>query len=312
MNDSNVLFSLRACLAAAIVAATISMSTTSALADDPNAPAAPAAKKQEWKPKVKPDETIRLWDGPAPGLEGDPGPEVPGEGGRVKNVSVPSIDVYLPLKEKRNGVALIVCSGGAYAQIASGPRGAGSAEIFVPQGYTVISLKYRLKPASKNIQRDTLADASRAIRIVRSRAEEWGLKTVGILGWSAGGNLVLNLATHPQPGQADAADPLDRLPTRPDFAVMACPWPAGKKITDYPVPAGAPPALLLHARDDASAPFSFSEEIEAAWKKSGAPVRLEAWDKGGHNAFSPPGGTAKDWPERFLAWLKTTDAGKGL
>ena len=257
----------------------------------------------------KPGSVIRLWDGPAPGLIDNPGEEKPGVGGRVSNVSVPSLDVYLPAKEKSNGIAIIVCSGGGYAQIASGPRGSGAAAVFVPMGYTVLSLKYRLRPPSTDVHRDALEDGKRAVRLVRSRAAEWGLKHIGIMGFSAGANLVLNLSTHFDAGNPAATDPLEKLSCRPDFSVMACPWAGGKKIENYPVAKDAPPALILHARDDKTAPFAFAEQIESAWKAAGAPVLLIPYEKGGHEAFSFPHMSARDWPGKFMDWLKTTPSG---
>ena len=140
---------------------------------------------------------LRLWPGDAPGLIANPGPEVAEAAGRVSNVSVPMLDVYLPSRDKANGTAIIIVSGGGYGRLASGPLGEGAAKLFGEQGYAVFSLKYRTRGPSKDVLKDAVADGAQAMRLVRSHAKEWGIdpQRVGMVGFSAGANLILNLAT---------------------------------------------------------------------------------------------------------------------
>lgn len=239
--------------------------------------------------------SLRLWSGDAPGLPAGVGSEVQEANGRVSNVSVPMLDVYPPAPDKANGKAIIVCSGGGYSRLASGPLGRAAAEIFGARGYTVFSLKYRTSGASTDVRRDALADATQAVRIVRSRATEWGIdpKRVGMVGFSAGANLILNLAT-----TADEA-------TRPDFVGLAATWPHNQTIGSFAIDGRTPPAFVLHTRDDASARFAFAEEIVAAWKAAGVPVEFHAYDSGGHMAFNFPAHEAvKEWTDLFMAWIE--------
>ncbi|MET0263018.1 MAG: alpha/beta hydrolase, partial [Rariglobus sp.] len=238
--------------------------------------------------------SLRLWEGDAPGLPSGVGPEVNETAGRVSNVSVPMLDVYLPAREKANGTAIIIVSGGGYGRLASGPLGAGAARLFVPQGFAVFSLKYRTSSASKDVLTDVVADGAQAMRLVRSRAAEWGIdpKRVGMVGFSAGANLILNLATT---ANAEA---------RPDFVGLAATWPYKQKITSFTIDGRVPPAFVLHTKDDTSARFTFAEEIVAAWRAAGVPVEFQPRDTGGHMAFNSFKSGDGDWPAQFQAWLR--------
>ncbi len=239
--------------------------------------------------------SLRLWEGDAPGLPAGIGPEVAEAGGRFSNVSVPMLDVYLPPKGKANGTAIIIVSGGGYGRLASGPLGADAAKRFVPQGFAVFSLKYRTSGASKDVLADAMADGTQALKIVRSRAAEWGIdpKRVGMVGFSAGANLILNLATNTADEDA-----------RPNFVGLAATWPYNQKITSFTIDGRVPPAFVLHTKDDTSARFTFAEEIVAAWKAAGVPVEFHPQDAGGHMAFNTFKPGAEDWPARFDAWLR--------
>lgn len=267
----------------------------------PPPPAGPATPSVPAVP-----HSLRLWPGDAPGLPADPGPEVSEANGRVSNVSVPMLDVYLPPAGKANGTALIICSGGGYTRLASGPLGRDAAARFNPLGYAVFSLKYRVRPPSDNVLRDALADARRAVRLVRSRAAEWKIAPdrIGLIGFSAGANLVLNLATAPTSGIASAADPLDRWSDRADFIALAATWSNNQKIASFAIDGHAPPAFILHTRDDTTAPFAFAEELAAAWTRAGVPVVFTPFDRGGHMAFNFPIPSATDWTAAFDQWLR--------
>lgn len=239
--------------------------------------------------------SLRLWEGDAPGLPADVGPEVAEAAGRVSNVSVPMLDVYLPPKDKANGAAIIIVSGGGYGRLASGPLGQGAAKIFGPMGYAVFSLKYRTSGASKNVLKDATVDGAQALKIVRSRATEWGIEPnrVGMVGFSAGANLILNLATTGERSE------------RPDFVGLAATWPYNQKIASFEIDGRVPPAFVLHTEDDTSARFTFAEEIVAAWKAAGVPVEFQPRDTGGHMAFNSFRPGAEEWPARLDAWLKS-------
>jgi endo-1,4-beta-xylanase len=225
--------------------------------------------------------------------------------GRIVDVNIPGMIVYLPpvaLRPAGAMPAMIACMGGAYTHLTRLVGADHTVETFVPKGIAIISLKYRLKPPSGDVARDALADGQRAMRLVRFHAKEWGIdpNKIGMVGWSAGSNLILNQSTHFDAGNAQSSDPVERESSRPDFAVMLSPWPNAKPVTDFPAAKDAPPAFIGSARDDQTAPFTFAESIVAEWKTAAGTAELMAVPTGGHGAFEIGTGTAGNWAETFL------------
>jgi endo-1,4-beta-xylanase len=255
----------------------------------------------------KPDEVIRLWPGDAPNL-------VPGGKAetfineRYANVSVPQLFVYLPPKEKARGTAMIICAGGGYAHLGMCLHVENLVPLLHEHGIAVFGLKYRTRYGKNDVVEDALADGQRAVRIVRSRAKEWGIDPgrVGVQGYSAGANLCLNLAGRFDQGDPQAADPINRLSCRPDFCVLMCVWANKRPIDEFPLSKDAPPTFLAHARDDTTAPISFA--VAVAEKLKGLGVREERFvvDRGGHGAFhcGMVDGPGVEWPTALFRWLK--------
>jgi acetyl esterase/lipase len=304
------LLAVPAALAAAVG---ISMGQTTAPATPGAAGATRGGGTKIIPPKV--DEEVagikplvmKLWEGKAPGqIDGAP-PEWDDGTGRIRGTTEPGILVYLPPEGKRNGIAIIACPGGGYEHLTRLVGADGVVETYCPQGVAVISLKYRLKPPSVDVAADALADGRRAIRLVRAHAQEWGIDPhkIGMIGWSAGGNLILNQLSHPE-GTSDAApsDPVEKQSSRPDFVGLMSPWPNAKTIDAYPIPKDAPPAFIGNAEDDRTAPVAFARAIGDAYKTAGARVEMDIVPTGGHGAFEIGAGAAKDWPEKFTPWLK--------
>lgn len=260
--------------------------------------------------------TLKLWDGDPPGFVKDAGPETtfPQWPGTLGNVSVPSMAVYLPPREKATGAALIYCSGGSYNKVSAVPDEVGNAAHFVPKGVAVIVVKYRTSPPSPDYSA-ALNDARRAVRIVRHHAKEWNIdpNKVGMIGGSAGGHLILSVATHWDRGDKEADDPIERQSCRPDFVTALCPWHGRQTAAEFPIDKETPPALLCSARDDLVAPIEFAEGIVAAFDKAGAHAKLWTVDTGGHNAFSNiTTATGAGWIDQFWLFLKNEGiAGKG-
>ena len=207
----------------------------------------------------------------------------------------------------RNGVALLICPGGAYVHIDYG-WGRRMQEFYSAQGVTVFILKYRLQPPSKNAARDALADATRALQVIRSRASEWGVDPdkIGMTGHSAGANLTLNTATHAVAGDPAASDPVLKVSSRPDFIALCSTWNI-QGLKNFPLSKSAtPPVILFHAHDDTTAPFADAEKLQAALQEAGVPVESHWIDKGGHMICSnlTPGRPAADWCLLTVAWLK--------
>jgi endo-1,4-beta-xylanase len=176
------------------------------------------------------------------------------------------------------------------------------------RGIAVFGLKYRTRYANNDVVEDALADGQRAVRIVRSRAQEWGIDPhrIGVQGYSAGGNLCLNLAGRFDPGDPQAADPVERFSCRPDFCALMCPWPNKRTIDEFPLSGDAPPAFIANARDDKTAPLEFALAIDDKLKGLGVKEQLFVVDTGGHSAFhyGVVDGPGAGWPETLLAWLK--------
>jgi acetyl esterase/lipase len=264
-------------------------------------------------------EPIALWPGKPPKFVDDAPPETVDEHAHIRMVSVPTISAYLPPRGKGAHMAVIVCPGGGYGTLDWRTHVVYAADYFVPKGVAVIGLKYRLRPPHKvdnaGIQEIALLDAKRAVRTVRQRAREWGIdpNKIGIVGYSAGANLAMNLAANFDAGDKQSTDPVERQSSRPDFAVGIATWHWGKKVSPFVFHKDAPPVFLVHATNDGisgGAPIEMPKAIAADLEKLGVPVHMEVFDEGAHgvgnlipqrvkNGFPP----AK-WPDLLLKWLK--------
>lgn len=156
----------------------------------------------------RPTEPLRLWPAAAPGALGDAAKDTP------------TLTPYWPAPEKASGAVFIVCPGGGYQNLAA-HEGEPFTQWLANQGIAAFVLKYRLTTDGYHV--DTiLLDAARAVRLIRTRATEWGLdpKRIGMIGSSAGGHLTATLATQFDAGNANAEDAIERASSRPDLAVL--------------------------------------------------------------------------------------------
>ena len=265
-------------------------------------------------------QTIRLWEGDAPGALGK-------EQGEQRTSDVPTITVYPPPAGKNNGAAIVICPGGGYGGLAA-HEGKPVAEWANALGMTGVVLRYRLGPKYKHpVMRH---DVNRAIRTVRHHAQAWGVdpKRVGVLGFSAGGHEASTAATHYDAGDPAAADPVDRHGCRPDVAVLIYPVitmtdPHTHKgsrqnlLGKEPDPAlvelmsnekrvtkDTPPTFLVHSADDKAVPIENSFLFAEALAKHGVPFTLVGFKTGGHGygMGKPPETVA--WPAQCAAWLE--------
>lgn len=228
--------------------------------------------------------------------------------GRFRHVGIPGMLVYRPDSPAPAGgrPALIVCPGGGYTHLTRLVGADGAVAAFLPRDFVVLSLKYRTAPPSTDIDRDALLDGLRAIRLARAHAADWGIDPgrIGLLGWSAGANLALHVASRFDRGSSASPDPVEQESSRPDFVVLLSPWPAGHVLDFYPIPADAPPAFIGTAGDDHTAPPEFARGIAAAYEKTGAPHHLLVVSAGGHGAFTIGApGEGGNWIQKFLPWL---------
>lgn len=246
---------------------------------------------------------IPLWPSGAPGSEGKTGKEAiepPNEQhgyAKLTGVHNPSVTVFLPPEEKATGAAIVVCPGGAHAFLAVDIEGYDVAKFLNSIGVAAFVLKYRLakEPGSTyTVEGDELHDAQRAMRFVRSRAREWHVDParVGIMGFSAGGELAALAATRYDSGKPDAADPVERMNSRPDFQVLIYPGGGAGKVE---VTKDTPPAFMLCADDDRG-PSQTIPNLYLALKQAGVPAEIHIYASGGH------GFGIRDNPKPFPSW----------
>lgn len=180
-------------------------------------------------------QVIPLWEKGAPGFENRKDIPEQAKDYWVKNINNPSLTVFRPDKEKATGCAVVVAPGGGFRELVFDAEGKQAAEFLNSIGVTVFVLKYRL-PGELNspyTPENVRQDAHRAIRLVRSRAAEFNIdpKRVGMLGFSAGGAVIMMVAFDKGEGNPNATDQIDRLNGRPDFQMMVYPGgEAPKKI----------------------------------------------------------------------------------
>ena len=263
-------------------------------------------------------DPIPLWPGKPPLFVENAPPEVVTERASIRVVSVPTISVYSPFEHKRTGQAIIICAGGGYGSLDWRTHVVYAAQVFNPLGVAVIGLKYRTRPpngkTNEDIQRIALLDAKRAVRLVRHRAADWGIDPhqVGVAGYSAGANLAMNLAANFDAGDRNAADPIERESSRPDFAVGLATWHWRKKESPFKFTQNTPPVFLVHATDDGlhgGAPIELPRQIKANLEKLGVPVHMEVFGQGAHGVGNlipqrvQHGFPPAKWPHLLLKWL---------
>ncbi len=269
---------------------------------------------------IRAAESIPLWPGKPPQFLENAPAEIQDNHGTIRNVTVPAITLFLPPADKRTGMAIIVCAGGGYGALDWKTHVEYAAAVFNPKGVAIIGLKYRLRPPHKldnaGIQALTLLDAKRAVRLLRHRAAEWGIdpQQIGIAGYSAGGNLSMNLAANFDRGDAQSPDPIERESSRPAFAVGLATWHWRQKESPFVFHADTPPMFLVHATNDGlqgGAPIEMPQAIKTCLEKLGVPVRMAVFNEGAHgvgnlipqrvkNGFPPA-----QWPDLLLEWLKS-------
>jgi len=265
-------------------------------------------------------DPIPLWPDKPPRFTENAQVETVSAKASLKLVSVPTITVYLPPKEKNTGRALLVCAGGGYGGLDWRTHVVYAARVFNPLGVAVVGLKYRTRPpngaANEDIQAIALLDAKRAMRTLRHRAAEWRLdpRQIGVAGYSAGGNLAMNLAANNDAGDPKAKDEIERQSSRPDFAVGLATWHWRQKTSPFKFTKDAPPVFLVHATNDGitgGAPIELPRAIKSDLEKLGVPVRMEVFDEGGHGVGNlipqrvEHGFPPAKWPQLLLQWLDT-------
>jgi acetyl esterase/lipase len=252
-------------------------------------------------------QVIPLWQKGAPGFEARRDEPEQHKDWWYKNINNPSLTVFVPEKGKANGTAVIIAPGGGHRELVFDPEGVEPAQYLASLGVTAFALKYRLfrEPGSKYTLSNTGEDIRRAMRTVRARAAEWGIdpQRIGVMGWSAGGEVAALVAYPPVDGDAQSGDPVERVSARPDFQILVYPGPLG--IPDK-IPHDAPPTFLVGAADDEYvADVLF--DLPRKYHDAGAQIETHIYVQGKH-AFNMGQRSQyvgiKRWPARLAEWLE--------
>ncbi|HVZ56568.1 MAG TPA: alpha/beta hydrolase [Chitinophagaceae bacterium] len=250
--------------------------------------------------------TLPLWNGGPPGFTNRIQEPEQAKDWWVKHIHNPSLTVFFPDSGKANGTAMLICPGGGHVALVYQSEGVEAARYLTRLGITAIVLKYRLyrEEGSGYSQENAWQDVFRAMRVVRNRSHELGIDSsrIGILGFSAGGELTGWLAFHYSEHHWAGSDEVDQVSARPAFAVFIYPGPAAvpDQVRETP-----PPAFLLAANDDTCCSQPVIRLLDL-YRKAGVPVEVHLYAKGSH-AFNmgnrSPLQTLKNWPQRLADWL---------
>lgn len=262
--------------------------------------------------------TIEVWPGKAPGETKEIGPEetLPTRPNqrqgvtRITNITRPTLTLFQPPEGKRNGAAVIICPGGGYNYVTFNLEGTEIAEWLNSIGVTAAVLKYRTpRREGDAANKLPLTDAQRSISLLRSKASELGIdpKRIGILGFSAGGNLAAASCLMHGQRQYDKIDAADDVTSRPDFGVLI--YPAyladanGQVKPEYQPNKETPPLFFAFAMDDrVTVDGSFA--LAKALKATGIPAELHMYDSGGHGfGLRESEYPCHTWPARCAEWL---------
>jgi endo-1,4-beta-xylanase len=255
-------------------------------------------------------ETLLLWPHGAPGSEGRTSPEVVrlSEKGEhiVSGIHAPSLTLQLPHGVASTGAAVVVLPGGGHHELWMDHEGYRVADMLAAHGVAAFILKYRLSDEPNSpytIEKHSLADVSRAIRIVRSRAAEWGVDParIGVMGFSAGGELAALSASRFDGGAPEATDVIERASSRPDFQILVYPG-----LSHHPtISRTSPPAFLLCGGADGPAISQGLADLYLEFARANVPAELHIYAGVGHGFGIRPTdhGPVTEWPQRLIDWL---------
>lgn len=284
------------------------------LACSVNAAAQPASA-----PLMPQPQTLLLWPGGAPGALGE------------DDSDKPAITVYMPSNTEGPMTAVVIAPGGSYARLSMINEGRLPASYLNSLGIAAFVLRYRLGPRYHHPIE--LGDAQRAIRTVRSRAAEWHIAPdrIGIMGFSAGGHLASTASTHADAGNAAAADPIDRVSSRPDFAVLGYPVISlieafthqgsktnllGERVdpalarslsSETQVTASTPPSFIYHTNADTVVPVENAVAYFLALRRAGVPAEMHVFRNGAHGTgLAQQDPALAEWPRLLANWLRVS------
>ncbi|HEY0316242.1 MAG TPA: alpha/beta hydrolase [Sphingomonas sp.] len=251
--------------------------------------------------------TVPLWPKGAPGAEAHHGEPEQVIDTYVHHVEDPSLTVFQADPRHANGVGIVVVPGGGHRMLVWVNEGVMPARTLNRAGITTFVLKYRLAREAGSpysIERDAAADARRAVRWVRAHAADYGVdpNRIGLMGFSAGGELVSLAADNPEPPRLGHDDAIDKVSARPDFQVLIYPGPLGMPAA---TPAGAPPAFLAAGTLDqccAMPTMTLYQQLRAAHVSAELHLFADT-DHGFNVAMHSERISIQHWPDRLIDWL---------
>lgn len=247
----------------------------------------------------------------------------------LTGVEHPVVSVYKPEADAATGAAVVIFPGGGYGGQAIDKEGHFVAQWLADRGVVAMVVPYRCG-GGKHQHPIPLADAQRAVRLMRSNASEWGVdpKKIGVMGFSAGGHLAATASTLFDLQLEGIADSLAEVSARPDFSILVYPVismrpdvshggsgrnllgdsPAEALVSqlsaDEQVTAGTPPALIVHSIDDGAVPVANAQRYYDACRKHGVPVEIHLYETGGHGyGMWATEGSVAAWPAVLEGWL---------
>jgi acetyl esterase/lipase len=264
-------------------------------------------------------ETIRLWSGPAPQAVGEACQDIP------------TLTIFDPQPGHENGSAVVIFPGGAYAGLATNLEGRQIANWFNARGFRAFVLRYRLSSEGYLLP-VPLLDARRAIQTVRAKALDYHIdpNRIALIGFSAGGHLAALAATQPVEGTPEAADPVERVSSRPDFLILGYPWIGAISSDtshlsycklfnvmnrceelrkayspDLFVTQKTPPTFWFHTENDETVPIEQGLRFYEAEVKAGVKAEAHIFENGPHGVGLGKGDAALDqWPALLEIWLR--------
>jgi len=282
-----------------------------------------SAQTPQAAPLIQDPQTILLWPGGAPGAVGD------------EDRDKPALTIYMPPSTAGPMTAVIVAPGGGYRNLSMNKEGRAPANYLNTLGIAAFVLRYRLGPRYHHPIE--LGDAQRAIRTVRARAAEWHLAPdrIGFMGFSAGGHLASSASTHFDAGKADAADPIERVSSRPDFAILGYPvisfvepWThQGSKTnllgespdaalarslsSETQVTSSTPPTFIYHTTADTVVPVENAVAYFLALRKAGVTAEMHVFRNGAHGSgLAQQDPALAEWPRLLANWLRVSGFAK--
>jgi acetyl esterase/lipase len=259
-------------------------------------------------------EVIKLWSNSAPGAQSNTSPEIvrtdPGGDHVITHVAEPSITPYLPSRQAATGAAVIIAPGGGHSELWIEHEGYRVAEILSEHGVAAFVLRYRLareKGSGYTVEGTELGDMQRALRLVRSRSSEWGIDParIGVMGFSAGGELAALASTRYDAGKVESPDPVERLSSKPNFQALIYPAiPHDQRLTTE-----TPKAFLAcGAMDRVDISQGLAEYyLSLARLHVSAELHIYAGIGHGFGVRSRNKEPIAHWPELFLEWMRAQE-----